>query len=129
MSVSGLRRLPKASGVSVSVATRSMSTPMRAPVRSQGENCPHYPECCDAQAASAVGLVSRVTPVQTAMRNCTRDEGRSFEVGNQVLISNYRKLLWSKATVVNVAEKSEQDSGRYDLLENGARLLPGRALP
>jgi len=59
-------------------------------------------------------LVSRVTPVQTAMRNCTRDEGRSFEVGNQVLISNHRKLLWSKATVVNVAEKSEQDSGRYD---------------
>jgi hypothetical protein len=63
---------------------------------------------------SGVGLVSRVTPVQTAMRNCTRDEGRSFEVGNQVLISNHRKLLWSKATVVNVAEKSEQDSGRYD---------------
>jgi hypothetical protein len=61
-----------------------------------------------------LGLVSRVTPVQTAMRNCTRDEGRSFEVGNQVLISNHRKLLWSKATVVNVAEKSEQDSGRYD---------------
>jgi hypothetical protein len=63
---------------------------------------------------AGVGLVSRVTPVQTAMRNCTRDEGRSFEVGNQVLISNHRKLLWSKATVVNVAEKSEQDSGRYD---------------
>jgi hypothetical protein len=61
-----------------------------------------------------LGLVSRVTPVQTAMRNCMRDEGRSFEVGNQVLISNHRKLLWSKATVVNVAEKSEQDSGRYD---------------
>jgi hypothetical protein len=27
-----------------------------------------------------------------------------FEFGNQVLISNHRKLLWSKATVVNVAE-------------------------
>ena len=27
---------------------------------------------------SGSGLVSRVTPVQTAMRNCTRDEGRSF---------------------------------------------------
>src|ERR1700730_7670830 len=26
-------------------------------------------------------LVSRVTPVHTAVRNCTRDEGRSFEVG------------------------------------------------
>src|ERR1700693_6238561 len=63
---------------------------------------------------TAVGLVSRVTPVHTALRNCTRDEGRSFEVGNQVLISNHRKLLWPKAMVVNVAEKSERDSGRYD---------------
>jgi hypothetical protein len=49
------------------------------------------------------------------VRNCTRDEGRSFEVGNQVLISSHRKLLSSKAMVVNVAEKSEQDFvGRYD---------------
>ena len=55
---------------------------------------------------SATGLVSRVSPVQTALRNCTRDEGRSFEVGNQVLISSHRKLLLSKAMVVNVAEKS-----------------------
>src|SRR3984893_18799580 len=61
---------------------------------------------------TASGLVSRVSPVQTALRNCTRDEGRSFEVGNQVLISSHRKLLWSKAMVVNVAEKSGQDSGR-----------------
>ena len=30
------------------------------------------------------------------MRNCTRDEGRSFEVGNQVLISSHRKLLCFK---------------------------------
>jgi len=48
------------------------------------------------------------------MRNCTRDEGRPFEVGNQVLISSHRELLSSKATVVNVAEKSEQDFDRYD---------------
>src|SRR5438445_787375 len=61
---------------------------------------------------SALGLVSRVSPVQTALRNCTRDEGRSFEVGNQVLISSHRKLLLSKAMVVNVAEKSGQDSDR-----------------
>jgi hypothetical protein len=44
----------------------------------------------------------------------TRDEGRPFEVGNQVLISSHRKLLLSKAMVVNVAEKSERDFGRYD---------------
>ena len=61
---------------------------------------------------SGSGLVSRVSPVQTAVRNCTRDEGRSFEVGNQVLISSHRKLLSSKAMVVNVAEKSGQDSDR-----------------
>ena len=52
------------------------------------------------------GLVSRVSPVHTAVRNCTRDEGGPFEIGNQVLISNHRKLLSSKAMVVNVAEKS-----------------------
>ena len=57
---------------------------------------------------SASGIVSRVTPVHTAVRNCTRDEGRPFEVGNQVLISRHRKLLSSKAMVVNVAEKSER---------------------
>src|SRR6516164_9665379 len=57
-------------------------------------------------------LVSRVPPVQTALRNCTRDEGRPFEVGNQVLISSHRKLLLSKAMVVNVAEKSGQDPDR-----------------
>jgi len=34
-----------------------------------------------------------------------RDEGRLFEFGNQVLISNHRKLLRPKALVVNVAEK------------------------
>jgi hypothetical protein len=63
---------------------------------------------------SAFGIVSRVTPVHTAVRNCTRDEGGPFEFGNQVLISSHRKLLSSKATVVNVAEKSEPDFGRYD---------------
>jgi hypothetical protein len=65
-----------------------------------------------SRLTSESGLVSRVSPVQTALRNCTRDEGRSFEVGNQVLISSHRKLLLSKAMVVNVAEKSEQDSDR-----------------
>ena len=63
---------------------------------------------------SLMGLVSRVTPVHTAVRNCTRDEGGSFEVGNQVLISSHRKLLLSKAMVENVAEKSEQDFDRHD---------------
>jgi hypothetical protein len=33
---------------------------------------------------SPSGPVSRVTPVQTALRNCTRDEGRPFGFGDQV---------------------------------------------
>jgi hypothetical protein len=74
----------------------------------------HQNHCRSAQPMSLMGLVSRVSPVHTAMRNCTRDEGRSFEVGNQVLISSHRKLLSSKAMVVNVAEKSEQDFDRHD---------------
>jgi hypothetical protein len=50
---------------------------------------------------AAYGIVSRVTSVHTAVRNCTKDEGRPFEVGNQVLISSHRKLLLSKAMVVS----------------------------
>ena len=41
------------------------------------------------------------------MRNCTGDEGGPFGFGNQVLISSHRKLLWSKATVVNIAERRD----------------------
>ena len=62
---------------------------------------------------TAEGLVSRVSPVQTALRNCTRDEGGPFEVGNQVLISSHRKLLSSKAMVVNVAETLGHDPSRH----------------
>jgi hypothetical protein len=47
------------------------------------------------------------------MRNCTRDEGGPFEFGNQVLISSHRKLLSSKAVVVNVAETLGHDPGRH----------------
>src|SRR5271157_3627764 len=61
---------------------------------------------------SATGRVSRVSPVQTAVRNCTRDEGGPFEVGSQVLISSHRKLLLSKPMVVSVAETPGQDFGR-----------------
>jgi len=63
--------------------------------------------------AAESGLVSRASPVHTALRNCTGDEGRSFEFDNQVLISSRRKLLWSKAMVVNVAEKSGHDPVRH----------------
>jgi hypothetical protein len=55
---------------------------------------------------SASGLVSRASPVQTVARNCTGDEGGPFGFGDQELIPSYRKLLWSKAMVVSVAETS-----------------------
>ncbi len=51
---------------------------------------------------SACGCVSRVSPVQTALRHCMRDEGGPFGFGDQELI--YRKLPWSKAMLVSVAE-------------------------
>ncbi len=55
---------------------------------------------------SGYGSVSRESPVQTALRNCTRDEGGPFGFGYQELIPSCRKLLRSKAMVVSVAEKS-----------------------
>ena len=52
--------------------------------------------------------MSRASPVHTAMRNCTRDEGGPFGFGNQVLILSHRKLLRSKAVVVNVAKRRDE---------------------
>jgi hypothetical protein len=77
-----------------------------------GARCGNVRRTNPERPMSESGLVSRVSPVQTALRNCTRDEGRPFEVGNQVLISNRCKLLSSKAMVVNVAETSGLDSDR-----------------
>ena len=68
--------------------------------------------------------VSRGSPVQTAMRNCTRDEGRSFEAGSQVLASNRCKLLSSKAMVVSVAVNVGKISRRVRLREASASELP-----
>jgi hypothetical protein len=69
---------------------------------------------------SASGRVSRGSPVQTAMRNCTRDEGRSFEAGSQVLASNHCKLLSSRAMVVSVAVNVGRISRRVRLREASA---------
>jgi hypothetical protein len=63
--------------------------------------------------------VSRVTPVHTAMRNCTRDEGGPFGFGNQVLISSHRKLLRSKAVVVS-GSCTERDNLAGDAKGKGA---------
>jgi hypothetical protein len=53
-------------------------------------------------------------PVHTAMRNSPRDEGGPFGFGDQEPIPRHRKLLWSKAMVVSVAETSGHDPGRHD---------------
>ena len=65
-------------------------------------------------------LVSRASPVQTAVRNCTRDEGRSFEAGSQVQASNRCKLLSPKAMVVSVAVNVGTISRRVRLREASA---------
>src|SRR5947207_7347705 len=62
---------------------------------------------------TASGRVSRASPVQTAMRNCTRDEGGPFGFGDQEPISSLRKLLRPKSVVVSVAGTPGQDSGRH----------------
>jgi hypothetical protein len=40
------------------------------------------------------------------VHNCTRDEGRPLGAGLQEQASNHLKLLWSKAMVVSIKEKS-----------------------
>ena len=68
--------------------------------------------------------MSRGSPVQTAIRNCTRDEGRSFEAGSQVTASNRCKLLSSKAMVVSVAVNVGRISRRVRLREASASEPP-----
>src|SRR5215510_7532837 len=62
---------------------------------------------------SGLGRVSRAPHELSVVRNCTRDEGGPFEFGDQEPISSHRKLLWSKAMVVSVAETPGQDSGGH----------------
>src|ERR1700674_5914430 len=73
---------------------------------------------------TAVGRVSRGSPVQTAVRNCTRDEGRPFEAGSQVLASTRCKLLSSKAMVVSVAVNVGTISRRVRVREASASEPP-----
>ena len=52
----------------------------------RGNSRPYRDILFAAMRKSGCGIVSRISPVHTALRNCTRDEGMPFEVGNQVLI-------------------------------------------
>jgi hypothetical protein len=40
---------------------------------------------------------------------CAKDERRPLKTAIQVEVSNHLKLLWTKAMVVSVKEKAEQD--------------------
>ena len=53
---------------------------------------------------SQMGLVSRVTPVHTAKRNCMRGGGEPFELGNQVPISTTASCCRLKAMLVPCQE-------------------------
>jgi hypothetical protein len=63
---------------------------------------------------------------RNGMRNCTRDEGGPFEIGNQVLVSSHRKLLSSKAMVVSVAEKTGTRFRQARLREASASEPPAK---
>jgi len=77
---------------------------------------------------SAPGLASRASSVHAGLRYCTRDEGGPLEFGNQVLISNHRKLLWSKATVANL-RKSLNEISIGVIEQSGENLAGARAWP
>ena len=77
---------------------------------------------------TALGLVSRASPVQTAGRNCTRDEGGPFGFGDQELIPSHRKLLWSKAMVVSVATTRERTEEQYRTLFEAAGFTLSRVV-
>src|SRR5262245_2314152 len=52
-----------------------------------------------AWSQSESGLVSRALPVNTAMRNCTGDEGGPFRFGNQVLVRALAADLGTSGTI------------------------------
>ena len=68
-------------------------------------------------AQQPLWVVCHERRLSTTVRNCTRDEGGPFEIGNQVLISSHRKLLSSKAMVVSVAETAGARSRQARLRE------------
>src|SRR5438093_10761011 len=78
--------------------------------------------CCTATPMTGLGLVSRVSPVQTAVRNCTRDEGRSFEVGNQVLISSHRNPSVARSGNARVRRGMIQLAWRFLMFQKNSAL-------
>ena len=73
---------------------------------------PPAPPPAAAGGQVAPGRCVTNTSSEKEVWSCTRDEGRPFEVGSQVLVSSHCKLLSSKAMVVSVAETAGRDPGR-----------------
>jgi len=102
----------RAAGLTIGGCFRYASPTPLAPATRQVGGVSLSPDSCRSNQIpmmAALGPVSRASSVHTAVRDYTGDEGGPFEFDNQVLISSHRKLLWSKARVVNVAEKAGQD--------------------
>src|SRR5450759_4836128 len=65
---------------------------------------------------SLMGRVSRASSVQTAVRNCTRDEGGPFEAGRQGQASNHCKLC--------AVVPGEQNNGWRGFVASDQRSFP-----
>jgi hypothetical protein len=90
--------LPTAPGLPL----RRTETSVHRPIFEQLSDKPLL-ACDSLYGVSEVKEQWRVENLRADVRNCTRDEGRSFEAGSQVQASNRCKLLSSKAMVVSVA--------------------------
>src|SRR6185312_4295514 len=64
--------------------TRQSSVPSGPSLLKDQSNCYAERGRGPGPRMSVSGLVSRASPVQTAVRNCTRDEGGPFGFGDQV---------------------------------------------
>jgi hypothetical protein len=112
------RRTPQVAGCGFSSQGYSLAKLRSLPLQAAAFECPKN-QSNVADAGVSGGRVSRASLGVPALRNCTRDEGGPFGFGDQEPISSHRKLLWSKAMVVSVAES--RDKILAGMVERGER--------